>query len=47
MSAGARTRTRRMVIRAIAVLFLAGVGFLMYKIGREFDVIIDNGTVGI
>jgi hypothetical protein len=36
-----------MMIRAIVVLLLAGVGFLMYKIGREFDVIIDNGTADI
>jgi hypothetical protein len=37
-----RVGTRRMAIRAIAVLILVGVGFFMYKIGREFDVIIDN-----
>jgi hypothetical protein len=47
MNAGARVRTRRTVIRAIVVLFLVGVGFLMRKIGREFDVIIDNGTANI
>jgi hypothetical protein len=36
-----------MVIRAIVVLFLIGIGFLMREIGREFDVIIDNGAVNI
>ncbi|MDR2780292.1 MAG: hypothetical protein LBB28_04120 [Synergistaceae bacterium] len=39
--------TRRVAVQALVVLLLAGIGFLMYKIGREFDVIIDNGTVNI
>ncbi|MDR1650287.1 MAG: hypothetical protein LBR87_00705 [Synergistaceae bacterium] len=38
---------RRMVIRALSVLALAALAVLMYKIGREFDMIIDNGSVVI
>jgi hypothetical protein len=48
MKAGAGyAGTRRAAMRAAAVLILVGIGFLMYKIGREFDVIIDNGAAEI
>jgi hypothetical protein len=40
-------RLRRAVIRFIAAAALVGLGFLMHRIGREFDVLIDNGTVVI
>ena len=42
-SAGAR----RAVIRLAVLAALVALGFLMHKIGKEFDVIIDNGTVSI
>jgi hypothetical protein len=36
-----------MVVRVLVLLALIGVGYLMYKIGKEFDVILDNETVSI
>ena len=38
---------RRAVIRLAFLAALIALGFLMHKIGKEFDVIIDNGTVSI
>jgi hypothetical protein len=36
---------RRFLIRLLTVACLVGVGFWMYHIGKEFEVIIDNGPV--
>jgi hypothetical protein len=38
---------RRTAIRLLVLAALVGVGFLMHRIGKEFDVLIDNGTVSI
>ncbi|MDR1579809.1 MAG: hypothetical protein LBS35_05585, partial [Synergistaceae bacterium] len=38
-------RARRLLIRLLTVACLVGAGFLMYHLGREFEVIIDNGPV--
>jgi hypothetical protein len=38
-------KARRLLIRLLTVACLVGVGFWMYHLGREFDVIIDNGPV--
>ena len=38
-------KTRRLLIRLFTVACLVGVGFLMYHLGKEFEVIIDNGAV--
>jgi hypothetical protein len=47
MAESGGVKRRRMVIRVLAVLALAAVGLLMYKIGKEFDVVLDNGAVTI
>jgi hypothetical protein len=48
MEGGAKhTGARRAAIRALVVLGLVGIGFLMFKIGREFDVILDNSAADI
>jgi hypothetical protein len=44
---GSSVRVRRLLIRLLTVACLVGVGFLMYHIGKEFEVIIDNGPVSI
>ena len=42
---GSSVRGRRLLIRLITVACLVGVGFLMYHLGKEFEVIIDNGPL--
>ena len=42
---GSSVRARRLLIRLLTVACLVGVGFLMYRLGKEFEVIIDNGAV--
>lgn len=41
------TSKRRWAIRLLLVLALVGIAFLMYEIGKEYDVLIDNETVTI
>ncbi|MDR1579338.1 MAG: hypothetical protein LBS35_03195 [Synergistaceae bacterium] len=36
-------RAIRLLIRLLTVVCLVGLGFSMYHLGKEFDVIIDNG----
>jgi hypothetical protein len=38
---------RRAAVRLLVVAALVGIGFLMHRIGREFDVMIDNGAATI
>jgi hypothetical protein len=40
-------KARRLAIRLLAIVTLAAAGFLAYHVGKEFDVIIDNGSVAI
>lgn len=44
---GSSVKARRLLIRLLTIACLVGVGFLMYHIGKEFEVIIDNGTVSV
>lgn len=40
-------RKRRIAIRLLLVAALVGVAFLMYNIGREYKVLLDNETVAV
>ena len=42
---GSSAKMRRFLIRLLAVACLVGVGFSMYHLGKEFEIIIDNGPV--
>ncbi|MDR1133930.1 MAG: hypothetical protein LBL05_07175 [Synergistaceae bacterium] len=44
---GSPIRARRLLIRLLTVACLVGAGFLMYRLGKEFEVIIDNGPVSV
>ncbi len=45
--ASASVRARRTAVRVVIVLALAALGVLMYHIGKEYRVILDNETVTI
>jgi hypothetical protein len=38
---------RRLIVRLVLVALLIGLGFLMYDIGKEYSILIDNETVEI
>ncbi|MDR1481228.1 MAG: hypothetical protein LBI74_01225 [Synergistaceae bacterium] len=40
-------RIRRFIIRTVLILLLIVLGMAMYNIGREYSVLLDNGTVTI
>jgi hypothetical protein len=47
VSGSSSVTARRLLIRLLTVACLVGVGFAMYHLGKEFEVIIDNGPVSV
>jgi hypothetical protein len=47
MASHGNVMKRRVIARSALIICIVALGFLMYVIGHEFDVILDNGTVSI
>jgi hypothetical protein len=47
MATASKVKTRRLCIRLALIALLAGLGVLMYNIGREYGILLDNGKTTI